>query len=909
MTRSLARIVLAGILVFGLAGMALAQNQVTFKVNMTVQQQLGKFDPQKNIVVIRGSFENEVMAQAQDWKGNLFQLTEGATAGVYEITINFPDSTVGQTYYYKFVIDDTSMVGDSTTQGGTWESISNRSFTVQGGVQELAEVYFDDRQTVGVTANVTFRADMTDLIAKGWFDPAKDTLRVVGGFNDWSEAKAQVMKPELFNPNILSSTEIITAEPNTVFEFKFRAAPHDRFVDNGWEAGANHKFTFTGQDQTVGPIKPNIQFAGEPLPTDVTVLFQVDVRNATETYHNNLFKNIRSVWIKGDKPELGSWGGSWTYDDTVSVMVRMYDDGTNGDKVAGDGIWSAQVTFPAGTRSAFLYKYGVVADSVDTLNGGVAYLDNEAGFGVNHSAVIPGDNPNFELPVDRFGSQRVLPNAHVFRVDMSVMRQLGKFDPAKNVVVMRGSFENESIPNAEDWKGNEFMLFPQAPQTGVILKPTGNADIYEIAVPFYDTTALNQTYEYKFVIEDTSRYTDHATQAGNWETRSNRTFTAVAGGDTMQVVYFDDRSSVGVTANVTFKADMSDLIAKGWFDPAQDTLRVVGGFNDWSEAKAQVMKPELLNPSILSSTETITAEPNTVFEFKFRAAPHERFLDNGWEAGPNHQFTFTGQDQVVGPIKPNLGYAGTPLAQDVTVQFSVYTVGATETFHNMPFHNIKSVWMKGDKPELGAWAGSWTYDDTVSIMVRLYDDGQTKGDKVAGDGIWTTQVTFPKGTMSAILYKYGIVADGVDTLNGGVAYLDNEAEFANNHSLIIPDDNPFYEAPTDTFGSQRISTHVVERTKPVLPQKFALYQNHPNPFNPVTTIRYDVPKDAHVTIAVYNLLGQKVKTLVDMKLPAGSYTVTWNGRDESGRAMATGMYIYRMEAGNFVAVRKLLLLK
>ena len=243
------------------------------------------------------------------------------------------------------------------------------------------------------------------------------------------------------------------------------------------------------------------------------------------------------------------------------------------------------------------------------------------------------------------------------------------------------------------------------------------------------------------------------------------------------------------------------------------------------------------------------------------------------------------------------------------MQFSVYTVGATETFHNMPFHNIKSVWMKGDKPQLGAWGGSWTYDDTVSIMVRLYDDGTTKGDKVAGDGIWTTQVLFPAGTMSAILYKYGIVADGVDTLNGGVAYLDNEAGFGNNHSMVIPDDSPFYEAPTDTFGSQRVVTGVATHPVAKIPTKFALYQNHPNPFNPTTGIQYDVPRDAHVTIAVYNLLGQKIRTLVDAKLPAGSYRAIWDGRDAFGRQMATGVYIYRMEAGDFTAVRKMVLMK
>jgi len=260
-------------------------------------------------------------------------------------------------------------------------------------------------------------------------------------------------------------------------------------------------------------------------------------------------------------------------------------------------------------------------------------------------------------------------------------------------------------------------------------------------------------------------------------------------------------------------------------------------------------------------------------------------------------------------IKPNIGYAGVDLPFDITVQFSVDVNGATETYHGLPFHNIKSVWMKGDKPELGAWGGSWTYDDTVNVMIRLYDDGVTKGDATAGDGIWTTQVIFPQGSKSALLYKYGIVADGVDTLNGGVSYLDNEAGFGVNHSLIIPITANFYAAPLDTFGSLRNPTAVHEAKKNLIPTKFALNQNYPNPFNPTTEISYDLPKTTHVRLTVYNMLGQKVATLIDAKMPAGSYQATWNGKDEFGRHVGSGLYIYQLEAGSFKATKKMLLMK
>ena len=90
---------------------------------------------------------------------------------------------------------------------------------------------------------------------------------------------------------------------------------------------------------------------------------------------------------------------------------------------------------------------------------------------------------------------------------------------------------------------------------------------------------------------------------------------------------------------------------------------------------------------------------------------------------------------------------------------------------------------------------------------------------------------------------------------------------------------------------------------------FALSQNYPNPFNPETQIAYGVPETGHVRITVYNLLGQTVRTIVDGVRPAGSHRARWDGRDDKGRALADGVYLYRIEAGGFSAVRRMVLLK
>ena len=94
-----------------------------------------------------------------------------------------------------------------------------------------------------------------------------------------------------------------------------------------------------------------------------------------------------------------------------------------------------------------------------------------------------------------------------------------------------------------------------------------------------------------------------------------------------------------------------------------------------------------------------------------------------------------------------------------------------------------------------------------------------------------------------------------------------------------------------------------------LPDSFGLDQNMPNPFNPSTTIGYQLPESGQVHLSIYNLLGQEVRTLVDATLEAGYYTLDWDGRDDFGRQLASGIYLYRMRVNDFSETRRMMLLK
>jgi hypothetical protein len=94
-----------------------------------------------------------------------------------------------------------------------------------------------------------------------------------------------------------------------------------------------------------------------------------------------------------------------------------------------------------------------------------------------------------------------------------------------------------------------------------------------------------------------------------------------------------------------------------------------------------------------------------------------------------------------------------------------------------------------------------------------------------------------------------------------------------------------------------------------VPDRYSLGQNFPNPFNPQTTISFDLPKAGTVKLTVFNMLGQKIRTLAEQRYDAGQHQVIWDGRSDNGDAIASGIYLYRLEADSFVASRKMILLK
>jgi len=102
---------------------------------------------------------------------------------------------------------------------------------------------------------------------------------------------------------------------------------------------------------------------------------------------------------------------------------------------------------------------------------------------------------------------------------------------------------------------------------------------------------------------------------------------------------------------------------------------------------------------------------------------------------------------------------------------------------------------------------------------------------------------------------------------------------------------------------------VEDNTENGLPEGFSLGQNYPNPFNPETKISYKLANSGYISLNVYDLLGREIKTLVSKDQAAGSYTVSWNGKDESGNIVPSGIYLYTLKAGSYTESKKMILMK
>jgi len=166
-------------------------------------------------------------------------------------------------------------------------------------------------------------------------------------------------------------------------------------------------------------------------------------------------------------------------------------------------------------------------------------------------------------------------------------------------------------------------------------------------------------------------------------------------------------------------------------------------------------------------------------------------------------------------------------------------------------------------------------------------------------------------TVSPTQAAYLLLNDVLSTGGGHVESAGYLLDYSMGQVAVGQSLGPDHIESGGFWGWQLLAPVVAVEEEPaeLVPSSYALFQNYPNPFNPETHIGYQLPAASHVSLAVFNVTGQVVRRLVDEHQAPGSYMATWKGVDHAGRAVASGIYFYRLTCGEFQQVRKMLLLK
>ena len=165
------------------------------------------------------------------------------------------------------------------------------------------------------------------------------------------------------------------------------------------------------------------------------------------------------------------------------------------------------------------------------------------------------------------------------------------------------------------------------------------------------------------------------------------------------------------------------------------------------------------------------------------------------------------------------------------------------------------------------------------------------------DQSWMILTNSNNGSEGKITVSLNITGLGEGSYNGTV-----RVEYPNTTIGYV-------DVPITLTISAGTYAAVINEWSQTIPKNFRLEQNYPNPFNPTTRIKYDLPEASFVKINIYNIQGKKIVTLVDELKNAGRHSIKWNGQNDFGSQVATGVYFYRIEAGNFNKVRKMIMVK
>ena len=208
----------------------------------------------------------------------------------------------------------------------------------------------------------------------------------------------------------------------------------------------------------------------------------------------------------------------------------------------------------------------------------------------------------------------------------------------------------------------------------------------------------------------------------------------------------------------------------------------------------------------------------------------------------------------------------------------------------------------------------WNPGDTISVEMDFCNNTDVAHNYYPGVTIESDSSL--TSLHSGHIWFYAMVADECHAISWGAIantsiISDTIVEFRAYPEALNCQNQPEYciDGDTLTFEIPIVVQVISAEPEPFTPEEFSLHQNYPNPFNPVTTLRYDLPENGHVNITIYDILGKNVKTLINQTQDAGYRSVIWDATNDYGKPVSAGLYLYQIQAGEYISTKKMVLLK
>ena len=930
--------ILLGTMMFALIGATSLYAQTAVSVTMTVNTAtMPDTLMPDHVVQIRGEVKgadaaSTGLASSVTWDSQSLSMTN--VGGDYW-SIDF-DMSPGDTLNYKFWAGSDAGTGLKNGSETGWESGDNNVLIMptNASADTTLPLQWYETKTAPFTPHadsvtVYFRVNVGAQVQSGSFNPTTDKIGVRGNPDffdnpgDWSSSAFYLEEDAVNGLNYLYSgstkihkDSVANFDSNVIYKFVIEGTG-----DPVWEGDPNREFAVADHDTTLAWDYFNRTAPSEPIGEvdPVTVTFMVNTATMPDTLMEDHVIQLR-----------GGVSGQNAAGTDLPTQIT-WDSGTlNMTNVGGD-YWTLSFDMSPGDDLSYKFWAGV-NDSTALING------SEQGW-------ESGSDNSFSLPANATGDTTVAlqwyetreapftPHADsvtvYFRVNVGAQVQTGDFDPATDQVGVRGN--PAFFDNPADWGSSAFFLAEDA-VNGQNYFYSGSTKIHKDSVANYDSDM-----GFKFVIENSTGTV--------WESTADRFFSVPAHDSTLHWDYFSGTKPAAggvLETNLGFTVDVGILEGLGLFNSAIDTVNVTGTFNSWNNTanRMDYNSFEFYYEAFdIAHTNTIGANVEYKYYIRWDASRDDESSENyfelisanddGWEepgvtGGGNRVLTI--EDAADQPVQSDYfnGVAPQALMTEantgggITVTFRIDMSPALDA--DTPFLPASdSVFLSVETPFFALTNGLPTYSDDIATRSLELRDRMMFTDEDE-DMIYELDLELMLPTLNHfgfnVAYGEPTSADGqiIGTGPGGTQpgrrfyqyvtpMVDATGTVTWPSTFTFPvltwsDEDLPYDLPPDyTVVSNEGEGDVAEA--------FHLDQNYPNPFNPTTNIGFNLQSASSVKLTVYNVLGQKVATLIDGKqMAAGKHMVGFDAR-----ALSSGIYIYRIEAGNFTSTKRMTLIK